>query len=342
MTRHFQQSGHTFYVVEGSANGVDWRAEKRLSQLRALHDKVVTTMGRPAYSSVFGKTPFAGRLGMAGTTKRLDGWMRTLMLELEHPASITIDTGLRAYVSIFFGFDDVASQRHSSSTGWRSPLPASAPDKSGEPPNGRGCAKIVTRDLSTDMSIFSLAVTAVAMGALHAGPLAKRSQSKLWEPQFAVLNTEALAWRHAARADWPDATDWHSLPLRASTSIAVQDGCLVLQVAPEDGGTMLYFGAESEPEMWAWYHEIERLISALQSEVTLARLVVREQRGIIISELPHAGSRNVRIHECMNVAGRSTSSLASSSTSSTCLYTCLYTYLCTLCLYTCMCTCLYT
>ena len=150
---------------------------------------------------------------------------------------------------------------------------------------------------SASMSLTShlelLAGQAVADGALHAGPLTKRTEWLYsWKSRFVVLNTEALAWQH------PSSGEWRALPMRSSTKMQIKDGCLVLQAPAEDGSSSLWFKAASPPELRIWQTVVGDLIAALQAEAALARLLARERRDVISTppfvELPHAGSRNLR------------------------------------------------
>ena len=71
VTGHHEVDGHTMYVIEGTAGDASWRAEKRLVELRALHDRVVESLGRPRYDALFAGACFASRGGLPGTTGKL-------------------------------------------------------------------------------------------------------------------------------------------------------------------------------------------------------------------------------------------------------------------------------
>ena len=61
VTGHHEVDGHTMYVIEGTAGDASWRAEKRLVELRALHDRVVESLGRPRYDALFAGACFASQ-----------------------------------------------------------------------------------------------------------------------------------------------------------------------------------------------------------------------------------------------------------------------------------------
>ena len=77
VTGHYEKDKHTLYVVEGALSATQtWRCEKRLAELRALHDAVVAGVGRKGYEAHFKGASFASRGGMPGTTKKLDKWCK--------------------------------------------------------------------------------------------------------------------------------------------------------------------------------------------------------------------------------------------------------------------------
>ena len=82
VTGHHEVDGHTMYVIEGTAGDASWRAEKRLVELRALHDRVVESLGRPRYDTLFAGACFASRGGLPGTTGKLNCWCKRLFESL--------------------------------------------------------------------------------------------------------------------------------------------------------------------------------------------------------------------------------------------------------------------
>ena len=83
VTGHYEKDKHTLYVVEGALSATQtWRCEKRLAELRALHDAVVAGVGRKGYEAHFKGASFASRGGMPGTTKKLDKWCKRLFAVL--------------------------------------------------------------------------------------------------------------------------------------------------------------------------------------------------------------------------------------------------------------------
>ena len=64
VTGHHEKGGHTMYVIEGTAGAAPWRAEKRLIELRTLHDRVVAALGRARYDALFAGASFAPRGGL--------------------------------------------------------------------------------------------------------------------------------------------------------------------------------------------------------------------------------------------------------------------------------------
>ena len=84
VTGHREVSGHTTYVIEGTANGAPWRAEKRLSEMRALHDRVVEALGPARYDTFFADAGFAPRGGLPGTTAKLNRWCKRLFESLRY------------------------------------------------------------------------------------------------------------------------------------------------------------------------------------------------------------------------------------------------------------------
>lgn len=87
--RHFEEAGHTWYVVEcsfklgarsfdGEPEHFRWEAPRRLVQLRAgLYEHVKCELGQ-GYKKHFGSAPFARRAGMSGSTARLKSWLLVL------------------------------------------------------------------------------------------------------------------------------------------------------------------------------------------------------------------------------------------------------------------------
>ena len=84
VTGHREVSGHTTYVIEGTANGAPWRAERRLSEMRALHDRVVEALGPARYDTFFADASFAPRGGLPGTTAKLNRWCKRLFESLRY------------------------------------------------------------------------------------------------------------------------------------------------------------------------------------------------------------------------------------------------------------------
>ena len=124
---------------------------------------------------------------------------------------------------------------------------------------------------------------AVAAGALHAGPLLKRSGWRSWKKQFAVLTTEEIAWK-------TDDNDWQSLVFSSEIQAAVSDSTLSF---PAD----LRFRAASEPELLMWHFLIGEVLERLAASYRIARRHAHESRTRLAHpfvEVPHAGSRNLR------------------------------------------------
>lgn len=83
---HVERAGHTWYLVEcmiynrngwADRTNSSWRAPRRLSQLRALHDVLKENLGA-AYDGHFRRAQFASHGGPPGTTGRLNVWLGTL------------------------------------------------------------------------------------------------------------------------------------------------------------------------------------------------------------------------------------------------------------------------
>ena len=73
VTGHHEVKGHTFYQIEGTVGEGflrPWRAEKRLVELRTLHDEVERVLGRARYKNDFTGVNFASHGGLPGTTKK--------------------------------------------------------------------------------------------------------------------------------------------------------------------------------------------------------------------------------------------------------------------------------
>eukprot|EP00966_Prymnesium_polylepis_P087122 2016078-Prymnesium_polylepis.1 len=133
---------------------------------------------------------------------------------------------------------------------------------------------------------------AVALGALLAGPLSKRSEwLHSWNKRFCTLTTEELAWLPADRAG-----EWRSVTLLSTVRLLVRDATLVLQPA----GTPAHqycFRAASEPELRMWHAQIRAILEGIQAEGRVARLHMRESSARFAApfvEVPHIGSRNHR------------------------------------------------
>lgn len=83
ISEHHEVDHHTFYSIEcklilDGPRELEWRADRRLAQLRTqLHDPLRKDMGL-VYSQVFSSAPFARRGGPAGTTARLNQWFNAL------------------------------------------------------------------------------------------------------------------------------------------------------------------------------------------------------------------------------------------------------------------------
>ena len=84
VTGHREVGGHTTYMIEGTANGAPWRAERRLSEMRALHDRVVEALGPARYDTFFADASFAPRGGLPGTTGKLNRWCKRLFESLRY------------------------------------------------------------------------------------------------------------------------------------------------------------------------------------------------------------------------------------------------------------------
>ena len=133
---------------------------------------------------------------------------------------------------------------------------------------------------------------AVALGALLAGPLFKRSEwLHSWNKRFCTLSTEELAWLPADRAG-----EWRSVTLLSTVRLLVRESTLVLQPA----GTSAHqycFRAASEPELRMWHAQIRAILEGIQAEGRVARLHMRESCALFAApfvEVPHIGSRNHR------------------------------------------------
>lgn len=80
---HVEIQGHTWYIlscqfVHSDSSSTSWSLRRRLNQLREeLHDAVKRELGGD-YSRHFGKTPFALKGGLPGTTSRLNSWCACL------------------------------------------------------------------------------------------------------------------------------------------------------------------------------------------------------------------------------------------------------------------------
>jgi len=81
---HSEGRSHTLYslrcslALEEPALLLEWRAPRRLAQLRdGLHSLVKGELGK-AYNAAFAEAPFAKRGGPAGTTERLHAWVEAL------------------------------------------------------------------------------------------------------------------------------------------------------------------------------------------------------------------------------------------------------------------------
>lgn len=83
INEHHEIDRHTFYSIEcrlvmDGSRELEWRADRRLAQLRKeLHDPVQKQLGG-SYSQIFSSAPFARHGGPAGTTARLDRWVSAL------------------------------------------------------------------------------------------------------------------------------------------------------------------------------------------------------------------------------------------------------------------------
>eukprot|EP00927_Polykrikos_kofoidii_P027693 TRINITY_DN24274_c0_g1_i1.p1 TRINITY_DN24274_c0_g1~~TRINITY_DN24274_c0_g1_i1.p1 ORF type:complete len:482 (-),score=103.43 TRINITY_DN24274_c0_g1_i1:46-1491(-) len=83
---HAEFGGHTYYnmvcrltLTSCSQAAAEWGLRRRLTHLRTgLHDPVKQDLDQLVYGRLFGNTRFASRLGLPGTTLRLDAWCRTL------------------------------------------------------------------------------------------------------------------------------------------------------------------------------------------------------------------------------------------------------------------------
>jgi len=79
---------HTWYtlqcvIIDPDVPGPDgrktWSVKRRLEHLRThLHDRVKADLGQETYDRRFGSTRFAHRLGVPGTTERVNAWLATL------------------------------------------------------------------------------------------------------------------------------------------------------------------------------------------------------------------------------------------------------------------------
>eukprot|EP00439_Symbiodinium_sp_Y106_P002332 s9849_g1.t1 len=81
---HEERGGHTWYQMKcslmapRSVPALRWKVERRLSSLREeLHDRIKDSLGS-SYANYFGKTPFALKGGLPGTTARLNLWFGSL------------------------------------------------------------------------------------------------------------------------------------------------------------------------------------------------------------------------------------------------------------------------
>ncbi|CAE7466942.1 unnamed protein product [Symbiodinium sp. CCMP2456] len=81
---HEERGGHTWYQMKcslmapRSVPALRWKVERRLSSLREeLHDRIKDGLGS-SYATYFGKTPFALKGGLPGTTARLNLWFGSL------------------------------------------------------------------------------------------------------------------------------------------------------------------------------------------------------------------------------------------------------------------------
>lgn len=88
---HEEVGAHTWYTVEGTLTtpdceqSVSWKAPRRLTHLRELHDLLKLEMGSKAYGATFvdssgNRIQFANRGGFPGTTSRLDAWFCALAI----------------------------------------------------------------------------------------------------------------------------------------------------------------------------------------------------------------------------------------------------------------------
>eukprot|EP00929_Paragymnodinium_shiwhaense_P087138 TRINITY_DN47420_c0_g1_i2.p1 TRINITY_DN47420_c0_g1~~TRINITY_DN47420_c0_g1_i2.p1 ORF type:complete len:300 (+),score=95.99 TRINITY_DN47420_c0_g1_i2:103-1002(+) len=85
VTGHEEKEKHTWYSLQCCLQlpmgdrKLEWLVSRRLSQMREeLHDPVKLQMLPDLYSQHFGKTPFAHRGGLPGTTARLKSWFNAL------------------------------------------------------------------------------------------------------------------------------------------------------------------------------------------------------------------------------------------------------------------------
>ena len=100
VTGHHEVGWHRMYVMEGTAGGAPWRAEKSLSELRTIHDRVIAEVGRARYDSLFVDASFASRVGLPGTTAKLNRWFKRLF---EAFGDRTLPSDLREFVLDFLG-----------------------------------------------------------------------------------------------------------------------------------------------------------------------------------------------------------------------------------------------
>ncbi|CAE7407266.1 unnamed protein product [Symbiodinium natans] len=81
---HEERGGHTWYQMKcsllapRSVPALRWQVDRRLSSLREeLHDRIKDALGS-SYATQFGKTPFALKGGLPGTTARLNAWFGSM------------------------------------------------------------------------------------------------------------------------------------------------------------------------------------------------------------------------------------------------------------------------
>lgn len=91
INEHHEVDRHTVYSIEckfiwDGPRELEWRADRRLVQLRKhLHDPLRKQLGS-AYSQVFNSSPFAHHGGPAGTTARLNRWFDALATSINSRA----------------------------------------------------------------------------------------------------------------------------------------------------------------------------------------------------------------------------------------------------------------